>query len=78
MNGKTQFKTATDIPAGQCFVLVPGLSGRYMRTHIAVAHVACPYPSCRAVRHEPCKGPDGNYHSETHYMRRNAYRDLVK
>lgn len=56
------------------FVKHPHLRGLYLKTHPCVMFVSC--PQCKAKAGEPCTNAKGIPKSETHYMRRNAYKDV--
>lgn len=55
------------------FVGIPNERGRYLRTHICVAHVACPNPRCLSIAGEPCKR-GASYITSSHFSRRDAFR----
>jgi hypothetical protein len=53
-----------------------GLYGLWIKTHICVVLVACPY--CDAPKGECCKRESGRPGGQTHVSRRNAAAKIVK
>lgn len=56
---------------GFIFLRVPTEFGRYVRSHVSVAYVAC--PRCNSTVGEPCKF-DGKYQGSTHGVRRDEFK----
>ena len=57
------------------YAFVPAERGRFIRTHICAAFVAC--SNCGAKNRRPCLTPDGNMTVATCLVRRQDYRKQV-
>ena len=68
-------QTVTYVPAyvfgHEVFIRHPVLKRFYIRTHVCVTTQKC--PTCAATPGLPCKNKKGDFISDTHYTRRNAY-----
>ena len=56
------------------FVKHPHLHGLYIKTHVCVVVVDCPYESCKSKAGMPCRNHRGDYCSFTHAARRNLLK----
>jgi hypothetical protein len=57
------------------YAFVPAERGRFIRTHICAAWIAC--PNCGAKKQRPCRSSDDNMTVATCLVRRQNYRKMV-
>ena len=62
--------------SSRAFVRVKERGSLYIRTHVCVVFVKCPW--CHAAAGEPCVSVAGMPKAETHCSRRDAYAAKVK
>lgn len=62
--------------SSRAFVLLKKRGSLYIRTHVCVVFVKCPY--CHAATGQPCVSVAGEPKAETHFSRRDAYAAKVK
>ena len=61
---------------GHIFIRARWTRGYYLRTHVSAGYVEC--PDCHAPAGAPCTGDDGQWKTDVHWRRRDAYKVYLR